>query len=161
LRTFFKWVPPFISQAFAQYTWCCFCAQCAIPVFDGLFSDEDNDGILELLFVCAHWHGLAKFRMHTDQTLGLLDNVTTLLGVKFCHFVKNTCAKFNTRELQREADARARRAAKKQNQKQGKTSDATGALSSDQASLVSQQVSTATPKFSTTDLKQPPPPLCH
>jgi hypothetical protein len=51
--------------------------------------------------------------MHTDQTLALLDGATALLGVKFRHFVNNICRKFNTHELQREANARARRAAKK------------------------------------------------
>jgi hypothetical protein len=58
----------------------CFLRQCAIPVFDGLFDGEDNDEILQLLFVFAHWHGLAKLRMHTDQTLALLDEATALLG---------------------------------------------------------------------------------
>ena len=81
-------------------------------MFDGLFDREDNN-ILQLLFTCAHWHGLAKLRMHTDRTLGILDEVTTLLGVKFRHFVKHTCGKFNTRELQHEANARTCRAAAK------------------------------------------------
>jgi hypothetical protein len=82
-------------------------------VFDGLFDGQDNDDVLQLLFVFAQWHGLAKLRMHTDQTLALFDEATTLLGVKFRRFVNHTCGKFNTRELQREANARARRAAKK------------------------------------------------
>ena len=82
-------------------------------MFDGLFDGEDNDDILQLLFVLAHWHGLAKLRMHTDQTLALLGEATTLLGVKFRRFVNHTCGKFSTRELQREANTRARRAAKK------------------------------------------------
>jgi hypothetical protein len=34
--------------------------QCAVPVFDGLFSKEHNQIILNLLFACAHWHFLAK-----------------------------------------------------------------------------------------------------
>jgi hypothetical protein len=78
-----------------------------------LFDGEDNDEILQLLFMFAHWHGLAKLRMHTDQTLALLDEATALLGAKFRHFVNHTCGKYKTRELQREARARARRAAKK------------------------------------------------
>lgn len=92
---------------------CVLCWQSAIPVFDGLFDGEDGEDILRLLFACAHWHALAKLRMHTDQTLALLDEATSLLGVKFRRFVNHTCGKFNTRELQREANARARRAAKK------------------------------------------------
>jgi hypothetical protein len=82
-------------------------------VFDGLFNGEDNDDVLQLLFVFAHWHGLAKLRMHTDQTLALFDEATSLLGVKFQRFVNHTCRKFNTCELQHEANARSRRAAKK------------------------------------------------
>lgn len=88
--------------------------QCAVPVFDGLLNvKQDNHDILELLFLCAHWHGLAKLRMHTDHTLALLDEATALLGLKFRHFVNHTCTRFDTRELQREANARVRRAAKK------------------------------------------------
>jgi hypothetical protein len=51
--------------------------------------------------------------MHTDPTLALFEDTTALLGVKFRHFVNNICRKFNTHELQREANARARRAMKK------------------------------------------------
>ena len=93
-----KDLPPMILKTFCR---CLLCSdssqsthctltqirrQCAIPVFDGLFDREDNN-ILQLLFTCAHWHGLAKLRMHTDRTLGILDEVTTLLGVKFQHFI--------------------------------------------------------------------------
>ena len=92
---------------------CCSLWQCAIPVFDGLFEGEDNSDILQLLFAFAHWHGLAKLRMHTDPTLVLFDQATTLVGAKFRRFVNHTSGKFNTRELQREVNARARRSAKK------------------------------------------------
>jgi hypothetical protein len=105
-------------------------------VFDGLFDGEDNDDILQLLFVFAHWHGLAKLRMHTDQMLALFDEATTLLGVKFRHFVNHTCGKFNTCELQRKANARARRAAKK--------STTSSVVPSDQVELAMQGVETPT-----------------
>jgi len=98
-------------------------------VFDGLFDGEDGDDVLQLLFVFAHWHGLAKLRMHTDQTLALLDETTTLLGVKFRRFVNHTCGNFNTRELQREANARARRAAKKSTTSSVPPGQAAGAIS--------------------------------
>lgn len=104
-------------------------------MFDGLFDGEDNDEILQLLFVCAHWHGLAKLRMHTDQTLTLLDEATTLLGVRFRRFVNHTCGRFSTRELQREANARARRAAKK--------STTSSAPPSSQVELAAQDVDAA------------------
>lgn len=64
---------------------------------------------MRLLFTCAHWHGLAKLRMHSDLTLDVLDDVTTVLGQAFRHFQRNICPTYNTRELPREADARRRR----------------------------------------------------
>jgi hypothetical protein len=60
----------------------------------------------------AHWHGLAKLRMHTDTTLDIMDAVTSDLGKKLRAFQQKTCAFFNTKELRREADARNRKQAK-------------------------------------------------
>lgn len=88
-------------------------SQCIIPVFDGLLPDPHNAAILQLLSVCAQWHGLAKLRMHTDHTLKLLNITTVALGQKFRAFANDTCSAFNTRELQREVEARARRQASK------------------------------------------------
>jgi hypothetical protein len=65
--------------------------------------------VLQLLFVTAHWHGLAKLRMHTDVTLDIMDAATSDLGKKLRAFQQNTCAAFETRELRREANARIRR----------------------------------------------------
>lgn len=87
--------------------------QCAIPVFDGLLPEPHNSAILRLLFTCAHWHGLAKLRMHTDQTLDIFDNVTLLIGADFRAFADKTCPAFETKELAREAAARQRRGLKK------------------------------------------------
>lgn len=88
-------------------------SQCAIPVFDGLLPEPHNRAILRLLFLCSHWHGLAKLRIHTDITLDLLDNMTITLGAEFRTFDKKTCSAFDTRELAREVDARRRRKSKK------------------------------------------------
>lgn len=60
----------------------------------------------------AHWHGLAKLRVHTDLTLNIMDRVTVDLGKKLRAFQKETCKAFATRELERERDARIRRAHK-------------------------------------------------
>ena len=57
----------------------------------------------------AHWHGLAKLRMHTDVTLELLSQVTISLGTKIRAFQEKTCAAFSTHELEREQAARLRR----------------------------------------------------
>jgi hypothetical protein len=82
-------------------------------VFDGLLPEPYNQAILQLLFVCAHWHGLAKLRMHTDHTLKVFDETTISLGQQFRTFVNDTCPAFDTRELKREAGARQRRKSKK------------------------------------------------
>ena len=83
--------------------------QCAIPVFDGLLPEPHNTYVLKLLFELAHWHGLAKLRMHTDATLDILSRVTASLGNSLRTFEEKTCAAFETRELERERAARQRR----------------------------------------------------
>jgi hypothetical protein len=65
--------------------------------------------VLKLLFDLAHWHALAKLRMHTDTTLEILSEVTTSLGNSLRGFEEKTCAMFQTRELERERAARQRR----------------------------------------------------
>jgi hypothetical protein len=60
--------------------------------------------ILNLLFDLAHWHALAKPRMHTDITLDILSQVTTSLGNTLRQFEDKTCTIFETRELERERD---------------------------------------------------------
>jgi|ERR1700722_15271108 len=64
---------------------------------------------MKLLFLLAHWHGLAKLRMHTDSTLEVLSQVTMSLANHLCEFEEKTCAVFHTRELERERAARQRR----------------------------------------------------
>jgi hypothetical protein len=87
--------------------------QCAGPVFDGLFPEPHNSSILRLLFICAHWHGLAKLGMHTDQTLEIFDSATVEIGKELRNFSNKTCPAFDTKELKREAEARKRRQSKK------------------------------------------------
>lgn len=67
---------------------------------------------MDLLFVMAHWHGLAKLRMHSDLTLEILDQQTTDLGEQFREFKAKVCSAYHTQELDREVDARSRRQAK-------------------------------------------------
>jgi hypothetical protein len=57
----------------------------------------------------AHWHSLAKLRLHTDISLAAMDRITVLLGQKLRQFQQKTCSAFATRELSRERDARVRR----------------------------------------------------
>ena len=64
--------------------------------------------MLRLLFTLAHWHALAKLRMHTDLSLAVMDDVTVELGKQLRSFQSKTCPAFHTRELQHEMNARIR-----------------------------------------------------
>lgn len=86
--------------------------QCSVPVFEGLLPEPHNTHILMLLHHFGHWHGLAKLRLHTDETLDILDDLTTILGDDLRTFKADTCASFQTKELQKEANARQRRQVK-------------------------------------------------
>lgn len=89
-----------------------------MPVFDGLFPEPHNKHIQDLLFTVSHWHGLAKLRMHTDETLAILDAATSSLGEQLRDFADVTCSTFDTYELPREAEARRRKASKKTDRSQ-------------------------------------------
>ena len=73
--------------------------QCTIPAFDGLFPDKYDASISILLFRMAEWHSLAKLRLHSDNSLHLLDQSLKRLSAQFRHFVNITCAAFETKEL--------------------------------------------------------------
>ena len=62
----------------------------------------------------AHWHGLAKLRLHSEKTLDILDKLTTTLGSQFRNFQKHTCSNFKTFELKQEASARQHRNSKRE-----------------------------------------------
>jgi hypothetical protein len=83
--------------------------QCAIPAFDGLLPEPHNQAVMNLLFVMAHFHGLAKLRMHHDKTLDIMDTVAISLGEELRAFNQKTCPAFNTKELRREYHARMHR----------------------------------------------------
>lgn len=87
--------------------------QCAIAAFEGLIPPEHGDRVQDLLFIFAHWHALAKLKLHTDDTLSLLDDWTVMLGSESRSFVDKTCSAFETRELKREYQARKRNEARK------------------------------------------------
>jgi hypothetical protein len=91
-----------------------FLEKCAIPVFEGLFEEPHNKGIMKLLYRTAEWHALAKLRMHSDSTLTLLEDLTVEFGKLMCQFRDLTCSQFQTLELPRETAARYRRKTKQQ-----------------------------------------------
>jgi len=80
-----------------------------IPAFEGLFPAEHDSIIRNLLFRLAHWHALAKLRLHTDESLTFLDEATRSLGQQLRKFQDFTCRAFNTLELPSETAARWRR----------------------------------------------------
>jgi hypothetical protein len=96
--------------------------QCAIPVFDGLLPEPHNTAIINLLYLLAFWHSLAKLRLHTDLTLDVMDKVTVALGNALRAFSTKTCAAFDTHELKRETEARNRRELMKQQRRDSSSS---------------------------------------
>ena len=92
--------------------------KCAIPIFIGLLPEPHNCQVQELLFILAYWHGLAKLRMHTDETLQILDAVMQSVGDKLHKFISVTCPAFSMKELCREAES-CRRCQAHNNSKQG------------------------------------------
>jgi len=54
-------------------------SQCAIPAFDSLLPNDDNDAVLDLLFLMATFHAYVKLRLHTESTVESLKLVTTAL----------------------------------------------------------------------------------
>jgi len=64
---------------------------------------------MKLLYRISEWHALAKLRMHTEDSLGLMEESTKEIGDLLRQFRRLTCTQFTTVELPREADARMRR----------------------------------------------------
>ncbi|KAG1726169.1 uncharacterized protein EDB91DRAFT_1254428 [Suillus paluster] len=87
--------------------------QCAIPVFEGLFPDSHDMIVQSLLYRFAQWHALAKLRIHTELSLGFLEETFTILSKQLRKFRDFTCAVFETVELPKEKAARQRRFAQR------------------------------------------------
>ena len=85
--------------------------QCILPCIEGLFPEPHNTSVIELLFIFATWHALAKLHIHTDTSLRLLDTATTALGNALRYFVRVTCPEFNTFETSSEYTKRQRQQA--------------------------------------------------
>ena len=80
-------------------------------MFEDLLPQPHNTIVLDLLFDLASWHGYAKLRVHTTDTLAFFDTATTVLGQSVRKFHKTTCAYYPTMELPHEYAARGRREA--------------------------------------------------
>ncbi|KAG8794779.1 hypothetical protein FRC12_021702 [Ceratobasidium sp. 428] len=64
--------------------------QCSIPAFKGLLPKICDEPAQTLLFLFAEWHGLAKLRLHTTDSLKIFKSITTKLGTAIRNFVKLT-----------------------------------------------------------------------
>ena len=82
-----------------------------MPVFEGLFDSNDEVIIMNVLYLLCNVHALAKLRLHTDATLTSLMQMTVRFGNALRLFHTEVCHKFETKELQQEAQKRARREA--------------------------------------------------
>ncbi|KAG2045982.1 hypothetical protein BDR06DRAFT_852944, partial [Suillus hirtellus] len=86
--------------------------QCAMPVFEGLFPGDHDAIVQSLLYRFAHWHALAKLRVHSKTTLSALDDTFKKLSHQLRRFRDFTCAAFTTTELLKEKAARGRKLAR-------------------------------------------------
>lgn len=81
-------------------------SQCAIPAFECLLPKDDNDAVLDLLFLMATFHTYVKLRLHTDSTVESLELVTTALCQALRRFSTEVCPRYQTKELPHEVAAR-------------------------------------------------------
>ena len=100
--------------------------QCIIPCIKGLFPEPHNTSVIELLFIFATWHALAKLHVHTDTSLKLLDTATTALGNALRYFARVTCLKFDTFETSAKYTKRQRQQAAAASLTLGAASSSTG-----------------------------------
>lgn len=106
LRTCFRYERALIIGSDADYK-----IQCIIPCIEGLLPEPHNTSVIELLFIFATWHALAKLHVHTDTSLKLLDTATTALGNALRYFTRITCPEFDTIETSGEYAKRQRQQA--------------------------------------------------
>ena len=76
-----------------------------------------------LLFHLAQWHTLAKLQLHTECSVGMLEQATRLLGQQLQKFQDYTCSLFHTTELPSETAAHWRRTEVKLKEKAGGMSE--------------------------------------
>ncbi|KZT68005.1 hypothetical protein DAEQUDRAFT_728551 [Daedalea quercina L-15889] len=103
--------------------------QCVMPAFEAMLPPPHDDIVMTLLFTLAFWHGLAKLRLHTEETLAIFHGITWELGRTTRKFTATTCEVYDTRELPTEEAARGRckaaLQAKKSSKSKGKASSRT------------------------------------
>lgn len=116
--------------------------QCAIPTFEGLLPSPHNEIVMTLLYRLAEWHALAKLCMHTDNTLCLMDSLTTILGRELRRFRQIVCSAYFTKDLPKEHAARERK--KQRDQAKATANTASGAHGSSSKATESSSTQTQT-----------------
>lgn len=61
---------------------------------------------MDLLYLMAYFHSLAKLRMHTDSSVAVLKEVVENLCEALRYFANETCKRFQTYETDKEYNAR-------------------------------------------------------
>jgi hypothetical protein len=82
-----------------------------MPCFEGLFPQPCEKAILDLLFILATWHALAKLRFHALLSMSFFKQCTKVLGQVIRYFHDHVCPRYKTHDTPREAAAKARREA--------------------------------------------------
>jgi hypothetical protein len=119
-----------------------------IPCFEGLLPNQaDEAAILDLLYLCVYWHGLAKLRMHTDSSLTELDTATKALCNCIRHFAVVVCPHYDTFELPSELAARKREEVRRDKTRKGVASGETSSGSAPSTGRKRRSFSLATPKL--------------
>ncbi|THH03445.1 hypothetical protein EW145_g6253 [Phellinidium pouzarii] len=88
-----------------------FKTSCALPLFEGLLQAPHDKIILDMIFLAATTHALAKLRMHMDAMAAYLRESTKQLAGALHKFKTITCVEHATAELPQEAEKRLRREA--------------------------------------------------
>ena len=100
---------------------------------------------MTLLYRLAEWHALAKLRMHTDDTLSLLDSITVILGRELRRFRRIVCSAYSTKDLPKEDAARQRKKQRDQAKTTTNTASSTRSSSSKATKSSSTQTQTSQP----------------
>ena len=77
-----------------------------MPCFEGLFPKSCNKTILDLLFMLATWHVLAKLRLHTISSLSFFEQCTKVFGQIIRSFHDRICPRYKTHNTPWEAAAK-------------------------------------------------------
>ncbi|KAK0184296.1 hypothetical protein F5146DRAFT_938714, partial [Armillaria mellea] len=69
--------------------------QCCISCLEGLISKPHNALVMDLLYLTAYWHSLAKLHLHTKSSVCVMEEVHKGLSNGLCNFVDITCKAFH------------------------------------------------------------------